>query len=76
MDIQTRKIEFIQSFLKLQHEDLIFQFEKLMEKSLRIESENMLNPFSVEELHERVSQSEKDFEDNKFKTSSELLAKY
>lgn len=31
MDIQTRKIEFVQGFLKLQSEEAISQFEKLLE---------------------------------------------
>ncbi len=29
MDIQTRKIEFVQAFLKLQSEEMISQFETL-----------------------------------------------
>lgn len=75
MDIQTRKIEFIQAFLQLQSEDIIAQFENLLKKSKTSEEENW-NPFSIEELHERIAKSEKDFENGQFKTTSELLSKY
>ena len=33
MDIQNRKIEFFQAFLKLQSEEIISQFENLLKKS-------------------------------------------
>lgn len=75
MDIQTRKIEFIQSFLKLQNEKVISELEKILKKNQNEHSED-LKPFSVEELNNRIAQSEKDFEKGDFKTTSELLAKY
>lgn len=76
MDIQTRKLEFIQDFLKLQSEEVIAQFEKLLKKTTNIEEENKLKALTVEEMNERISKSESDFENNKFKTTSELLSKY
>lgn len=76
MDIQSRKLEFIQDFLKLQSEEVIAQFEKLLKKAKNIEEENKLENLSVEELNERISKSEDDFENKKFKTTSELLSKY
>lgn len=36
MDIQSRKIEFIQQFLKVQNEDLILCLEKYCEKLMRL----------------------------------------
>lgn len=76
MDLQTRKIEFVQAFLKLQSEEMISQFEKLLRKAKQSESENDFEPFTVEELNERILQSEKDFEDNKFKSTAEIISKY
>lgn len=76
MDIQSRKLEFIQDFLKLQSEEVIAQFEKLLKKAKNIEEENKLEKLTVEELNERISKSEDDFENKKFKTTSELLSKY
>jgi hypothetical protein len=76
MDIQTRKLEFIQAFLKLQSEEAITQFEKLLKNTKNIDIENKFEPFSIEEMNNRISKSEEDFKNKKFKTTSELLSKY
>jgi len=76
MDIQTRKLEFIQAFLKLQSEEVIAQFEKLLKNTKNIDAENKFEPFTIEEMNERISNSEEDFKNKKFKTTSELLSKY
>jgi hypothetical protein len=73
MDLQTRKIEFIQKFLKLQSEEVISQFENLMKKRTKKDS---FKPMSVEDFNKRIDQSEDDFKNGRYKTSSELLAKY
>jgi hypothetical protein len=74
MDLQTRKIEFIQEFLKLQSEEVISQFENLLKKkSIKDES---IKPMSIKELNARIDKSEADFKSGNFKTSSQLLAKY
>ena len=72
MDLQTRKIEFVQEFLKLQSEELVSQFENLLKKKMQKKGE----PMSVAELNSRIDQSENDFKNGKFKTSDELLSKY
>ncbi|WP_434979010.1 hypothetical protein [Daejeonia sp. YH14] len=43
MDIQTRKLEFIQEFLKVQSEDLISRLERILNKK-----EDEFKPFSLE----------------------------
>jgi len=70
MNIESRKIEFVQAFLNLQSEELISQFEKLLKKAKQTEKE--LKPFTMEELHERIAKSEDDFENGRFKTQEEL----
>ena len=74
MDLQTRKIEFVQAFLKLQSEEVISQFENLLKK--KSTKEKSVKPMSIEELHSRIDKSENDFKTGKFKTSAQLLAKY
>ena len=76
MNIEARKIEFIQEFLKVQSEDVISRFEKLLRKENNISDEKRFQPMTMEELNKRIDQSESDFKNNRFKTSSELLAKY
>ena len=72
MDLQTRKIEFVQEFLKLQSEELISQFENMLKKK----TQNKLKPMSLIELNSRIDKSENDFKNGKFKTTAELLSKY
>jgi hypothetical protein len=72
MDLQSRKIEFIQEFLKLKSEEAIAKFEAL----LKTENAQFENPFSKEELIGRIQQSESDFNNGRKKTSEELLRKY
>jgi hypothetical protein len=72
MDIKVRKLEFIQEFLKLQSEDVILHLENL----LKLEKEIAIEPMSKEELHNRIDKSEADFDNNRFKTNSELISKY
>lgn len=75
MDLQTRKIAFIQEFLKIQSEEAIERLEKLLKKEKK-SSNQEFDSMSTEELNKRVEQSEIDFKNNRFKTTSELLAKY
>lgn len=72
MDIQTRKLEFIQEFLKISSEEAVSKFEALLKR----QKGELGNPFESEELVSRVRQSEADFEKGNFKTSEELLDRF
>jgi len=76
MDIEARKIEFIQEFLKLQSEEAISKLENLLKKEKDTTDERMFNLMTIDELNKRIDKSESDFKNNRFKTSSEVLAKY
>ena len=75
MDLQTRKIEFVQAFLRLQSEEVISQFENLMKKKSSVK-EATFQPMTLKELNSRIDKSELDFKSGNYKTSSELLEKY
>ncbi|MEJ4088083.1 hypothetical protein [Galbibacter orientalis] len=76
MNIEARKIEFIQEFLKLQSEETISKLEKILKKEKDISDERLFRPMTIDELNKRIDKSESDFKNNRFKTSSELLTKY
>lgn len=76
MNLEARKIEFVQEFLKLQSEDIISQLEEILKKDKNTSHEQILEPMSKEKLNNRIDQSESDFRNNRYKSSSELLAKY
>lgn len=70
MNLETRKIEFVQKFLKLQNEEVLSRLEKILNK------EKDFEVMSPDELNRRIDESESDFKNNRFKTSAELLVKY
>ncbi len=78
MDIQSRKIQFVQAFLDLQSEEIISQLEDLlrMKSTIELEQNSDFKPISIEEFNDRIDKSESDFKDGKYKSTSELLEKY
>lgn len=76
MNLEARKIKFIQEFLKLQSEESVSLLEKILRKEKIASEERIIQPMNQEDLDIRIDQSESDFRNNQFKNSSELLAKY
>ena len=76
MNLEARKIEFVQEFLKLQSEETVSRLEKILRNEKKVLEERILEPMTPDELNKRIDQSESDFLNNRFKSSSELLAKY
>ena len=72
MDIQTRKVEFVREFLKMQNEELLTLMEKLLH-STKKDTENKLHPMSVEELNKRIDRSMEDSKNGKLTKSSDLI---
>lgn len=75
MNIETRKISFIQEFLKLQDEEVISGLEKLL-RERRIEIiENELQPMSLEQFHADIDQSLEDSKNGRIIEANELKNK-
>lgn len=74
MDIQTRKIEFVQAFLKLQNEKLISRFEKLLSKEATQNNKIDFKPMTEKEFNERIKKSMKDSKKGKLTEVSELIS--
>ena len=68
MDIQTRKIEFIQAFLKLQSENVIARFEEM----LKMENEEF-QPMTIQEFNKRIDKSMEDSKNDRVIEATELL---
>ncbi|MBC8146566.1 MAG: hypothetical protein H8E98_01105 [Bacteroidetes bacterium] len=74
MDLQARKIEFIQEFLKIQQEDIIIRLEKILKKEkLKLDSEQS-NPFSLDEFNDRIEKSMNDSHNGRLTENKDLLA--
>ncbi len=67
MDLQTRKIEFIQEFLKVQSEELISHLERILKNR-----ESDFKPFTIEEFNERIDKSMEDSKNDRVTEGSKL----
>ena len=74
MSLETRKIKFVQEFLEIQSEEAVSRLEKVLANETS--DKRILTPMTQEDLQERIDQSEADFQNNRFKSSAELLAKF
>ncbi len=74
MDLQTRKISFVQEFLKLQNKEIISLFEKLLRKERKKISSKELEPMTLEEFNKRIDLSLEDSEKGRLTESNELLS--
>jgi len=72
MDLQTRKLNFIQDFLKIESEKAITHLEKLLRKETQSDSE--LKPMSVKEFQKRIDQSSEDSKNGRLTESSKLIS--
>ncbi len=76
MNIEARKIEFVQQFLKLQSEEVISKFEKILKKEKKSSNDFIDSSMTKEKLNARIEKSESDFKNKRYKKTSDLLAKY
>jgi hypothetical protein len=60
MDIQLRKIHFVQEFLRLENEQLIAKLEDILISEKKKLYESGLKPYTVEELYQSVQEAKAD----------------
>jgi hypothetical protein len=73
MDLQTRKISFVQEFLSIQSEEVISRLEKYLKKEKISMEEKSFKPMTIEELNRRINQSEQDSINGRLTESKDLL---
>ena len=72
MDLQTRKILFVQQFLTLESENVISHLEKLLQKETKSKSD--FAPMSLKEYQDRIDQSSNDSLNGLLTESNDLLS--
>ena len=72
MDLQTRKLNFIQDFLKLESEKAISHFEKLLQKESQNNSE--LTPMTMKDFQKRIDQSTEDSKNGRLTENRKLIS--
>lgn len=75
MDIQTRKIVFVQEFLKLQSEEVIARLEKILMKEEPTSTVQGIEPMSIEKFNERIDKSMNDSKNGRLIKASDLKSK-
>ena len=74
MDLQTRKISFVQEFLNLQSEEIVSLFEKLLKREKNKISSKELNSMTLEEFNKRIDISLEDSKNGRLTESDKLLS--
>ncbi|MBF6609824.1 MAG: hypothetical protein ITF99_01580 [Chryseobacterium sp.] len=69
MDLQTRKLAFIQEFLKVQSEELISRLENILKSN-----NEDFSLFTSEELNSRINAAMEDSKKDQVTESTELIA--
>jgi len=73
MSIETRKIEFVQEFLKLQSEKSISKFEKILKTENKHSTNRKVESMSANELNVRIDKSLKDSKNRRLTEVNDLL---
>lgn len=72
MDIQTRKLEFIQEFIEVQNEDVINRLEKILRKEKKQSDPHELKRLTIDDLNNRIDKSLKDSKEGRLIDAKEL----
>jgi hypothetical protein len=73
MDLQTRKITFIQEFLSIQSEEVIGRLENFLKKEKKNYTDKEFRPMTMEEFGNRIDQSMDDSKNGRVIEANELL---
>ncbi len=76
MNIETRKISFIQEFLRIQNEEIVIGLEKLLKKQKTEQYENDLKPKDLKQFNEEIDQALVDSENDRVIKATELRTKW
>jgi hypothetical protein len=76
MDLQARKISFVQEFLRLKNEEIISGLESMLKKKKSEIYENELKPMSLENFNKEIDQALKDSENDRVIKATDLKSKF
>ncbi|MCH7523839.1 MAG: hypothetical protein IIC74_02215 [Bacteroidetes bacterium] len=76
MDLQARKISFVQEFLRLKNENIISGLESLLRERKSEIYEKELKPMSLSELNQEIDQALEDSENDRVIKATDLKSKF
>ncbi|MBK0401661.1 hypothetical protein I5M27_01610 [Adhaeribacter sp. BT258] len=72
MDIQARKIHFVQEFLRLNNEKIVAKFEQILQSEKQKLYAAEVNPMSMEEFNKMIDSAEDDAANGRFRSAEDL----
>ena len=72
MDIQTKKIHFIEEFLRIQNEGIINLLDAVLKNEKNKLYKDSLKPMTIDELNARIAEAEKDIIEGRVYTTDEI----
>lgn len=75
MDIQSRKIKFVQEFLKLQSEEVLSHLEKILRKETKTSADEEFERMTIQEFNDRIDKSMDDSKNGQLIKASDLKTK-
>ena len=75
MDLQSRKIEFVQEFLKIQNEEVVSRLEKFLRSENNSELNDEFEPMTMDEFNSRIDKYMEDSKNGRLIKASDLKAK-
>lgn len=73
MDIQARKLHFVQEFLRVADDELVTKLEKLLLVERKKKLNKELDLLTLKEFNEIVEKSEEDFENGRVSEARNLI---
>ncbi|MDO9254307.1 MAG: hypothetical protein Q7U54_02255 [Bacteroidales bacterium] len=73
MDIQARKLHFVQEFLRVADEELVGKLERLLRTERKKKLDKDLLPITLKEFNEIIDKSEDDFTNGRETEARNLL---
>ena len=75
MNLETRKISFIQEFLRLQNEEIVSGLEKFLRNRKNELIEKKFKPMSIEQFNKEIDQALDDSKNNRVIKATDLKSK-
>ena len=76
MNIESRKLLFIQEFLRIKNEEIVIGLEKTLKLWKSKQREKELKPMSLEQLNKEINQALTDSRENNVIKATELREKW
>ena len=72
MDLQTRKIHFIQEFLRVANDGVVEKFEKMLQKERKKIDDPEISQMTIDQYEKRIDLALDDLNNNRVTTAKKL----